>query len=107
MIKKFISILVALLVSVVAMPAMATVVFVNPATVGYLQVDYMPGQVVFTLNQAAGTCAVGTVLHYTSTNIDLVKAGYLAVMSSKTTGMPLRLYVEQTGCVVTSLLYGN
>lgn len=76
------------------------------STVAYVEATYMPGAIVFTINDAAGSCAAGTTLHWNPPSADNAKAIFAALLAARASGTQIRMYGVNSGCVVSNFLFG-
>ena len=103
--RNKLSLIVALLASMLAPQAHAYDWYVA-STVAYVEATYMPGAIVFTINDAAGSCPAGSTLHWNPSSADNAKAIFAALLGARASGTQIRMFGVNSGCVVSNLLFG-
>ena len=79
------------------------------ATVSLIEPTYVPTNIVFTVNAAAGSCAQGTSLTWNAKGSDQpskianVQALLATLLSAKLSGKKIRIYGNNSGCTVDFL----
>jgi hypothetical protein len=80
--------------------------YVPAAHIYYVEAEYMPSLIIFTIDVAAGSCASNTQLRFNAPNADAARAVFAALLTARVSGTPVRLYGDNSGCVVTNVLFG-
>lgn len=104
--KSFVAVTYALFLSLALTRAFAFDFHIPSAHIYYVEVEYMPSVIVFTIDLAADLCAAGTQLFFNAANAGQARAVLTTLLTSRVSGVQIRLYGNNAGCSVTNVLFG-